>query len=110
MQLPKRVLIINSVERTITEGTVRTLEDMQALVGGNIECGHVLENGDHVFVNEEGLFSGIEHFFEIGAHQPFAGNAFIIGPPDSEGDSLPAESDLLDIEGRVHFKKFIGGL
>ncbi len=54
-------------------------------------------------MNEEGLFNGSEHFFDIGAHQPFAGNGFIIGGTDSEGNSLPAKSTLLEIGAILTF-------
>lgn len=100
----KRVLIINAKDKNITEGEVSSLKDCQAIVGGRIERGHILDNGDEVYVNEEGLLSSEEYFFWIkGAHQPFAGNGYIIGSVTPTGNNRSATSEIKDLE--IHFLK-----
>ena len=90
----KRVIHIDTKNRKITETEVEGLPGMQKLVGGRIECAGQLPNGDEVFVNEEGLFEDKAPFFDIGLHQPFAGNAFVIGPLDSRGNSTSVQSNV----------------
>lgn len=105
----KRVLIIDAANREIREGAVSTLEDCQALVGGLIERGIILENGDEVYINEEGLLDDTqENFFRVEgaeAHRPFAGNGYIIGEVTSSGDNRPAASSISDMRKRVQFIK-----
>lgn len=100
----KRVLFIDAVNRTITESKIRGLDDMQKLVGGSIECATQFENGDEVFVNEEGLFGEPQHFFDVGAHQPFAGNGFVIGECGRDGYSKDAKSTVEEIAAKLTWK------
>lgn len=90
-----RTIHINAETKTVAEVEAGTLADFQKLVGGLIERGCELENGDEVFVNEEGLLGSPKHFFYItGAHQPFAGNGYITGAPTRTGNTSDAVSDL----------------
>ncbi len=100
-----RVIVINAAARLIHEEEVEnTLEALQRIVGGNIERAMTLENGDEVFVNEEGLLSHPTNFFTIdGGHQPFAGDAFVIGAADDDGESTHAESSVDEIIVAVNF-------
>ncbi len=77
--MPKRkAIFINARLRVAMEMQIDGLADMQALVGGRIERATTLPNGDDVYVNEEGLLGRPEFFFDIGAHQPFAGSAIVV--------------------------------
>ncbi len=69
--------------------TVTTLEDMQKLVGGLICLAWILPNGDELYVNDEGLLRDEIEFFRItymGSSQTFAGDGFISGPVDKDGN------------------------
>ncbi|WP_460297021.1 hypothetical protein, partial [Bacillus cereus] len=46
-------------------------------------------NSNVIYVDEEGLLKGESYFFAVkGAHQPFAGNAIVVGHnPDTGGDA-----------------------
>ena len=100
----KRVIFIDTANRTVSETTVATLDDMQKLVGGLIERATVLENGDELYVNEEGFFdSNPQLFFIDGAHQWFAGNAYIIGSVTDSGNNRPAKSTIGEIVKKVNF-------
>ncbi len=83
----RSVVVIDPQHLLVYKQVAFALEHLQAIVGGRIERAMTLENGDEVYVNEEGLMSnGPIYFCNIkGAHQPFAGTAFIIGPVDDDG-------------------------
>lgn len=101
-----RVIHVNAKTREILETEVETLEDMQALVGGYIERAETLDNGDDVFVNEEGLFEGYDFGFSIGPRL-FVGNGFVIGPVDDEGNSTSAKSTVDGVLDSVQFQTIV---
>lgn len=100
----KKVIVIDSLNKTVYEKDTSTLQDLQNIVGGMIEHAHQLRNGDSVFVNEEGLFNDAKDFFifEDGC-QPFAGNGFVIGDVDDDGDSTEVKSSVTKIKALVQF-------
>jgi hypothetical protein len=71
-----------------------------------------LENGDTLFVDDEGLINGEQNFFAIdGApYQPYAGNGLILGTNHSTGDSTDCKSNAKDINtifmDRMHIAMF----
>lgn len=94
----KKVIFINTKDGKIEETTVNGLADMQRLVGGRIERAFTFRNGDELYVNEEGLFESPTYFFEVAqAHQPFAGNAYVIGGANSRGDNTDVKQSLIDL-------------
>lgn len=104
-----RAIKIDATNRTIQEFDLPSQEGeqlaaMQKVVGGYIcHAGEI--NGDDLYVNDEGLL-GISvgaPFFEIGLHQPFAGNGLIVGHND-EGDTTPATVSLDEVKRRTSFK------
>lgn len=102
--MKRRVIFIDSENRDITETTVSSLKDCQNLVGGLIERGHILDNGDELYVNEEGLLGDPRRFFKLdGAHQPFAGNAYIIGEVTGSGNNKNAKTTLEEAAGLIKF-------
>lgn len=101
-----RAIFINSETRTVTEGEIdatATLRGMQKAVGGLIERGASFANGDELYVNEEGLLNAPQFFFDIGAHQPFAGNAIIVNANRRSGATTAAKSSVEEIRQRVVF-------
>lgn len=99
-----RAVFIDSINKTVSEGFVASLGDLQKAVDGYIERGTTLDNGDEVYVDEEGLIKGLEEFFYIpGAHQPFAGSAVIVGQGDENGDFTDAKSTVEEIKKSVQF-------
>ncbi len=98
-----RAIIIDATAREIREVEIEgKLEDLQKAVGGYIEWATELDNGDNVYVDEEGLLKGYQCFFDIGAHQPFAGNAIVVNR-DEDGETAAARSDVEEIRGKVKF-------
>jgi hypothetical protein len=95
-----RALLIDAAKREIREveyvqskvddgGPGMSLQDH---IGGYIETAFAWENGDVLFVDEEGLFKPQMHFFRIGERpdQPFAGHGIVVGAEryDGEGEYL----------------------
>ena len=98
-----KAIIINAETRTIREEVIEnTLEAKQAIVGGLIELALVLENGDDMYVNEEGLFLFERFFYHTGAKIPFAGNAVIVGH-DGMGESIDTSSKVEDFDDKIIF-------
>jgi hypothetical protein len=107
MAKAKRVIHVNAQEKTIKETSVSTLEEMQALVGGLIERVCILENGDEVYANEEGLLgSEPKSWFRIDSYpRPIAGSAYVIGSVTASGNNRPCKSTVDDIKAQFHFLK-----
>jgi len=63
------------------------------------------DNGDAIFVNDEGLLTQNEEskFFEVeGAHQPFIGNGLLMGS-DEEGDTQDIKTDFEEFKRKIKF-------
>ena len=104
-----RVVLIDAKKREIREEDLRddddegSLKTLQDAVGGLIECGFQYDNGDCIYVNEEGLFGPMDAFFFIeGSHQPFAGNGVLSGVDDS-GDTVDAKMSIDELRQKVRF-------
>lgn len=105
MKKPKRVVVIDPSKNEVYEAEVTSLKDMRAIVGGLIERAIILENGDELYVNEEGLFdSTLRPFFiDGGINQAFVGTAYIIGSVTPTGDNRAAASKVEEIRKKVRF-------
>ena len=102
-----RAIQINSENQTITEIDCNGLADEQAVVGGNIESAHRLENDvDRIMVNEDGLFTLPQDtgwFFVDGAFNPFKGNGVLVGVSEDTGETVDAQVSLEDLKAQVKF-------
>lgn len=103
----KKIIIIDSKNKNIYESEYSDLSDLQKIVDGHIEFAHQIDiknNTDTVFVNEDGLLCDPKNFFTIkGGHQPFAGNAVIVGTNMKNGKSVDISSTLDEIKSMVNF-------
>lgn len=101
-----RAIVIDAKKREVREeefDPAKGLEFLQKCVGGYIERGRELRNGDSVFVNEEGLLEGLDFGFYIeGAHQPFVGSGVVVNH-DEDGETIAAKSPLTMIKAMVQF-------
>ena len=99
---------INAVEKTITEVEVEhslSLRQMQFYVGGLIETAVHLQKDDVIFVNEEGLLCGPEHFFQVFFNNEllsFAGDGIVIGTDDA-GNNDDVKMPLEELKKKVIF-------
>jgi hypothetical protein len=60
-----------------------------------------LENGDCLFVDDEGLLKPLDWFFAVkGLHQPLAGCGLVLGA-DRDGETVSARTTLDDLKRRV---------
>lgn len=106
-----KVIHISATEQTVTETFVESLEDCQKLVGGYIERVCVLENGDELYADEDGLQKDPEYFFSIATLGGFpvfvAGDGYVIGPTDENGDNSDVQYSANAIRSMVSIKKRI---
>jgi Domain of unknown function (DUF3846) len=103
-----RVLIIDAEKKEISEQFVsNSLDSMQKIVGGYIECAHSLSDGSEIYVNEEGLLKDglIKGFNVFNGHQPFAGSAFVVAF-DNDGNFASTKMGAKDLEMLVSFIEF----
>lgn len=100
----KRVVIINSETQQVTEDEISGLEDMQKIVGGRIERAFIIDNGDEIYVNEEGLLRGSNFFCEM-VNKDFIlfGNAIIVGAVTPTGANRDALSTTEEIREQINF-------
>ncbi len=103
-----KAILINAYTRKISEVEVEAGDNELDSIYGHIECQYIetgmhLENGDVVFVDEEGMLKECNHFFYmLGAHQPFAGSGLIMGTK-AGGDSADCNIDIDEVKSRVKF-------
>ncbi len=101
-------ILINAYTRKITAVDIEEGDNELQSIYNHLECQYIetgmyLENGDIVFVDEEGMMKECNHFFYmLGAQQPFAGNGLILGMSLS-GDSRDCDIDIDEVKSRVKF-------
>ena len=101
-----KVIIIDPFKRQIYEKEIGqdNLQDMQGIVGGYIEASGVFENGDILYVDEEGLLKENQEFFKVSEinPDPLAGVGFIQGY-DNDGAGKDATIDHLELALKVEW-------
>lgn len=103
-----KAILIDSEKRELREveydhGSKPGAVTLQMLIGGYIESAWSWENGDVLWVDEEGLFKPQSHFFRFtprGDGQPLAGNGVLIGreEEDDSPDGYHTEPPTITIE------------
>jgi Domain of unknown function (DUF3846)/Domain of unknown function (DUF4314) len=82
-----QAILIDVTAREIRAVDYDGLKDLQRLVGGFIATATAFDNGDVLFVDDEGLFKAPPGFFRVkGIDQPFAGNGVLVGEEHYDGD------------------------
>lgn len=96
----KNCILIDPFNYTITETKIDSLEDIyEALNVQMIEVGHQFENGDVIYVDEEGLLkigatNGQTMGFRVeGSQTPLVGKGLIVGTT-SEGADASCKTTL----------------
>jgi hypothetical protein len=106
MEKSCKAFLINTEKCRIEPIEYTGLHGMQALVGGYIETAFQWENGDTLYVDEEGLFrKGELVFFTLDRRQdqPFAGNGLLVGAEDDEGNTAPPKITIEELTAAVGF-------
>jgi hypothetical protein len=101
-----KVIIIDPFKRKIYEKEIGqdNLQDMHGIVGGYIAAAGAFENGDILFVNDEGLLKDNQEFFKVSEinPDPLAGVGFIQGH-DDDGAGKDAAIDHLELALKVEW-------
>jgi hypothetical protein len=101
-----KAILIDVKNREVKTVEYKDYKDMQKLIGCNcFTTAYTFPNEDTLFVDDEGLLNGTEHFFYFeGAHQPFAGNGLIVGK-----EILDEEGDLIDTANPSSWSEWMKG-
>jgi hypothetical protein len=103
-------ILIDVAAREIREIENTGLDALQAAVGGNIEAAYYWENGDVLFVDEEGLFKPQTNFFRVPMRddQPFAGNGVVVGKElfDAKDDYIGTDAPTITVEALREIVEF----
>jgi hypothetical protein len=93
-----KALWINTTDLTVSEVDYAGLEDMQRLVGGYIEAAYRWDNGDVLYVDEEGLLKADQRYFRITVRsdQALAGNGLLVGP--EIGDTISTRTPTMTVD------------
>jgi hypothetical protein len=83
-----KALFIDSATQTVREVEISGLADLQKLVRGFIETAVLWQNGDTMFVDEEGLAKDPAHWFRLHDGRVFAGNGVVVGR-EIDGEEYP---------------------
>lgn len=103
----KKAILIDVVNRTVTNVNIGHWKEMYPLIGNGCSLFTMpveLENGDGVFVDDEGLLheNMVGGFILSGYDNPLIGNAIIQGS-DEEGETDDCKSTVEEIAERVVF-------
>jgi hypothetical protein len=102
-----KAFLIDTANREVREAEYQTNvacsdpKSLQTLIGGYIETAWSNEQGDNLFVDEEGLFKPQQHFFVWALRRdgvPLAGNGVIVGREVEHDCDYHTEPPSLDIE------------
>jgi len=106
-----KAIFIDAKNRLVqkVEGDFNDYKEINKILGCSVlTYAGQLENGDTIFVDDEGLLKPCDHFFFVkGQHQPFAGNGLILGDTDDEGNSTDAKSTLTEISTNTQFLNWL---
>tara|TARA_Y100000004_G_C8851160_1_gene384800 strand:- start:232 stop:579 length:348 start_codon:yes stop_codon:yes gene_type:complete len=101
-----KAIVIDPFKQQVYEKEIGQdhLPDMKAIVGGHIEAAGRFDNGDVLFVNEEGLLKKNRKFFKVSElnPSPLAGVGFVLGH-DAEGAGRDASISDLDLAMKVEW-------
>ena len=106
-----KAYLIDPFERAITEVDYSgNYQDIYGLCGyDTFTVVTFNDQGDGVYVDDEGLFKSDQKFFVIGSYpQPLAGRGLVLGV-DDEGASVSPTVDMTWLENHVRFVELIGG-
>lgn len=101
-----KAYLIDPWTRTITavEYSGDYQEIYQHIGASCFDCARFADNGDGVFIDDEGLLkNGEQSFFAIwGYPQPLAGKGLVLGC-DADGESVEPQISLEELRARVRF-------
>ena len=102
-----RAILIDAYNTQIREVDIdeeNLLPSMYAqLKCSTFECAMMMEGGETLYVDEEGLLNGTQVAFEFeGGHQPFMGNGLILGT-NEEGESVDTKLTAEGVSKQVTF-------
>lgn len=87
-----RAFLIDPVARSLEPVNVDGFRSIQEVIGCDTFTAAYLENGDVIYVDDEGLFKGPTSFFLVeGYPQPLAGRGIVVGT-DAEGNDVPPKT------------------
>ena len=102
----KKAILIDVVAKTITDVQVGDYTDIYTHIGNGCNLFEVpieFENGDTIYVDEEGLLKEVHGGFIMeGWSYPLIGNAIIQGT-DEEGEAVDYKSDIEELRKKVVF-------
>lgn len=102
----KKAILINVEAQTVTETTIGHYSEIYKAIGNGcslFQCPVEFENGDTLYVDEEGLYHDHKGCFIMeGWRYPLVGNAIILGS-DEEGESVDCQSTIESIKSQITF-------
>jgi hypothetical protein len=100
MQKNTQAIKIDVASKSLSIVTLNDWQEIAPSISENcslFECPVTFENGDTIYVDEEGLFNHFEGGFIMdGWKYPLVGNALLIGT-DYEGDSKNVETTMYEL-------------
>ncbi len=81
---------------------------IQRMIGGNFDCVDINDEGDTIYVNDEGLLKNSNYFFEVNSPlyekpYPLAGTAIVSGT-NMEGDDAKPKITHKELKEIIKFK------
>lgn len=98
-----KAILIDSENRTVSEKEIEDWRGIAPSIGCELFDIVRLDNGNGVYVDDEGLMKDPQHFFVLkGYPNPLAGNGLVLGT-NPEGESVSTTLTVEKVKAMVKF-------
>lgn len=109
-----KAILIHPYNRTVEYVDVKSGRDLNAWIKGSISLGHMFENGDTLYADDDGIGEGLDALagrgevfrvcqFDLGLHQTYFGIGIIVGDEDEVGEITDVKTPIEEIRQRISF-------
>jgi len=109
-----RAILIHPYNRTVEYVDVKSGRDLNSWISGSISLGHVFDNGDTLYADDNGIAEGLDALrgrgeifrvcqFDLGLHQAYFGIGIIVGDEDQAGEITDVKTPIEEIRQRIGF-------
>lgn len=109
-----KAIFIDPFRRSVEYVDVARGRDLSDVIKGDIALAHIYDNGDTLYVNDNGISEGIDALrgkgevfricqFDLDLHQPFFGLGILVGDEDEAGEITDVKTEIDKIRRQIQF-------
>lgn len=100
----KKAILIDAINRTITETTINIWSEIAPKIGCDLLTIVQIDAKNDLYVDDEGLLKNPENFILFdGYPQPLAGSGLILGSNHRTGESCDTSLTVEQVKAKVRF-------